>query len=222
MTIRSLAKVLRKTFLTRSREHHYSQYGEDCVLLNWFSKRRQKRFFVDVGCYHPAKGSNTFALYRRGWRGINIDLDPDKISAFKLRRPGDINIIAAVSDCRETLEVFSDKWFSMRTTLDPAIGQASAFTQRSLVETTTLTEIIDATRYQGRRIDLLSVDVEGFDLRVLRGLDFERYAPQVILIESHLATIEMILASELHHFLAVRDYFLANWVGLTLFYRLES
>lgn len=222
MTIRSLAKVLRKTFLTRSREHHYSQYGEDCVLLNWFTKRRQERFFVDVGCYHPAKGSNTFALYRRGWRGINIDLDPDKISAFKLRRPHDINIIAAVSDRREMLVVFSDKWFSMRATLDPSIGRASAFTQRSLVETTTLTEIIDATRYHGRRIDLLSVDVEGFDLRVLKGLDFARYAPHAILIESHLTTIEAILADELHHFLTARDYFLANWVGLTLFYRQKS
>jgi len=222
MSIRSLAMILRKTFLTRSGEHHYSQYGEDCVLLSWFSKQRQENFFVDVGCYHPTKGSNTYAFYRRGWRGINIDLDPDKISAFKLRRPGDINIVAAVSDRRETLQVFSDKWFSMRATLDPAIGQSAGFTQGTQVETITLTEIIDTTRYRDRHIDLLSVDVEGLDLRVLQGLDFSRYAPQVLLVETHLTTIEAILAGELHRFLDAREYFLANWVGLTLFYRLKS
>ncbi len=177
---------------------------------------------MDVGCYHPTKGSNTYALYRRGWRGINIDLDTEKISAFNLRRPGDVNIVAAVSDRRETLKVYSDKWFSMRATLDPAIGNSSGFIEGSQVETRTLTEIIESTRYRGRRIDLLSVDVEGLDLRVLNGLDFARYAPQVILVESHLLTIEAVLASDLHASLATRGYSLANWVGLTLFYRIKT
>lgn len=222
MNLPALAKILRKTFLTRSGEHHYSQYGEDCVLLNWFSKQRQENFFVDVGCYHPTKGSNTYALYRRGWRGINIDLDPDKIAAFRLRRPGDVSVAAAVSDRHETLTVYSDKWFSMRATLDPAIAQASGFTQGVQVDTRTLTEIIDATRYRDRRIDLLSVDVEGLDLQVLQGLDFARYSPRVILIESHLAAIDDILNSELHRLLVARGYDLANWVGLTLFYRLQD
>ncbi len=222
MNLLALARILRKTFLTRSGERHYSQYGEDAVLLSWFSKKKQDNFFVDVGCYHPTKGSNTYALYRRGWRGINIDLDPDKISAFKLRRPGDVNLVAAVSDNREALTVYSDKWFSMRATLDPAIGQSSAFREGVQVETITLSEIIDATRYRNRTIDLLSVDVEGLDLRVLKGLDFSRYAPRVILVETHLKTIESILAGELHRFLDMRGYELANWVGLTLFYRMKN
>lgn len=219
MTIFSRAKLLRKTFLTRSGEHHYSQFGEDCVLLNWFTKQRQQRFFVDVGCYHPTKGSNTYALYRRGWRGINIDLDADKIGAFRLRRPGDISLVAAVSDRAETLDVYSDKWYSTRATLDPSIGQGPGFERHAQVATTTLTAIIDTTRYQGRKIDLLSVDVEGFDLRVLQGLDFARYAPAVVLVESLLTRLEDILASDLHGFMTAHGYALANWVGYTLFYR---
>lgn len=220
MTIFSRAKLLRKTFLTRSGAHHYSQFGEDCVLLHWFGRRKQEeRFFVDVGCYHPTKGSNTYALYRRGWRGINIDLDADKISAFRLRRPGDLSLVAAVSDRVETLGVFTDKWYSTRATLDPSIGQGPGFNRHAQVETTTLTAIIDATRYQGRKIDLLSVDVEGFDLRVLQGLDFARYAPAVVLVESLLTKLEDILAGDLHCFMRGNGYTLANWVGYTLFYR---
>lgn len=219
MTIFSHAKLLRKTFLTRSGERHYSQFGEDCVLLSWFTRKNQKRFFVDVGCYHPTKGSNTYALYRRGWRGINIDLDPDKIGTFLLRRPADISIVAAVSDRIETLNVFSDKWYSTRATLDPAIGQSPGFNRHAQVQTTTLTAIIDATIYQNRKIDLLSVDVEGFDLRVLQGLDFTRYAPAVVLVESLLTTLEDNLDSDLHRFMTRQGYVLANWVGFTLFYR---
>ena len=219
MTILSRLKLLRKTFLTRSGGHHYSQFGEDCVLLNWFTKRDQERFFIDVGCYHPTKGSNTYALYRRGWRGINIDLDADKIRAFRMRRPADISVVAAVSDRAETLDVFSDKWYSTRATLDPSIGQGPGFNQHARVETTTLTAIIDVTRYAGRKIDLLSVDVEGFDLRVLQGLDFVRYMPAVVLVESLLTTLEDILASDLHRFMTKQGYVLANWVGFTLFYR---
>ncbi len=222
MTIFSRLKLLRKTFLTRSGEHHYSQFGEDCVLLNWFTKHDQERFFVDVGCYHPTKGSNTYALYRRGWRGINIDLDADKIRAFRMRRPADISVVAAVSDRAETLDVFSDKWYSTRATLDPSIGQGAGFSPHAKVETTTLTAIIDSTRYQGRKIDLLSVDVEGFDLRVLQGLDFARYSPTVVLVESLLTTLEDILASDLHRFMTKSGYALANWVGFTLFYKTRT
>lgn len=219
MTLFARAKLLRKTFLTRSGNHHYSQFGEDCVLLHWFTRQKQARFFVDVGCYHPTKGSNTYALYRRGWRGINIDLDADKISAFHLRRPGDISLVAAVSDRVETQDVFSDKWYSTRATLDPSIGQGPGFDRHAQVETITLTAMIDATRYQGRKIDLLSVDVEGFDLRVLQGLDFARYAPAVVLVESLLTKLEDILASDLHRFMTGHGYALAYWVGYTLFYR---
>ena len=51
----------------------------------------------------------------------------------------------------------------------------------------TLTKILDdyfSTRAL-REIDLLSIDVEGFELEVLKGLDFEKYNPKYILLESH-------------------------------------
>jgi hypothetical protein len=78
-------------FLTRSSLRYWSQYGEDIVLDRVLNLKR-KGFFVDVGCYHPVQYSNTYKLYRLGWRGINIDLDAIKIEAFNLRRPGDVNM----------------------------------------------------------------------------------------------------------------------------------
>jgi len=49
----------------------YSMYGEDLFIKEFF-KKKQIGFYVDVGCYHPIDGSNTYLLYKKGWKGVNI------------------------------------------------------------------------------------------------------------------------------------------------------
>ena len=39
------------------------------------SEQHVDGFYVDVGCFHPKKHSNTYLLYKRGWSGINIDVE---------------------------------------------------------------------------------------------------------------------------------------------------
>ncbi len=43
--------------------------------------------YIDVGCNHPKRFSNTYALYRAGWRGLAVDLDPSLCKQFRLARP---------------------------------------------------------------------------------------------------------------------------------------
>jgi FkbM family methyltransferase len=221
MKLLEVLKVVRKSVLTRAAKPHWSQYGEDCVLSNWFPGRRDG-FYVDVGAYHPTKGSNTYLLRRRGWRGVNVDLDEAKILAFRILRPGDVNVVAAVSDRVIVRAVYSDKWYSTRATLSTEIAtgtDAAAFRRTREVTTTTLTAILDASPFRDRPIDLLSVDVEGEDLNVLRGLDFGRYKPALVLVERLSTELEDILDSDLHRLLMTLGYRFANWVGYTLFYR---
>lgn len=73
----------------------YSQNGED-ILLEAIFYKQQKGFYVDVGAHHPIKYSNTFLLYKRGWRGINIDAMPGSMKTFAKYRKGDINIECGV------------------------------------------------------------------------------------------------------------------------------
>ena len=54
--------------------------------------------YVDLGCFHPTRSNNTFKLYQKGWRGVNIDLNPLTIDLFNFSRSKDINICAAVSN----------------------------------------------------------------------------------------------------------------------------
>ena len=42
----------------------YSQFKEDLFINNYF-KNKSIGFYVDIGCYHPVKYSNTALIYNR-------------------------------------------------------------------------------------------------------------------------------------------------------------
>lgn len=211
--------LIRKLFLTRNRFKHYGQMGEDIILKRFFPKRHQG-FFVDVGCFHPIKYNNTYYFYRKGWRGINIDIDKIKIEGFNLVRPKDTNIQCAVSDQTGELSYWSNGFYTPTITMDRSFTEVREGKKYEYVEkktkADTLTNIIDGTKYKGRPIDLLSIDVEGHDFQVLKSLDFDRYAPQVIAVETQLEGLEAIQKEPQFEFLLDKGYAFRNWVGMTL------
>ncbi len=221
MTLSLLNKLrsARKAFLTNFARIYFSQHGEDVVLTRYLMLKKASGFYVDVGCWHPRKFSNTYALYRRGWSGINIDLDPAKIACFDIARRRDVNIVAALSDRAETLSVYAGGDYDLGATLDPNAALEPGKRRQREVVTQTLTAVIDKTKYKDRPIELLSVDAEQFDLKVLQGLDFDRYRPGIILTELFAPTIDDVLKSEVHRFLTGKGYALRNWVGPTLVYQ---
>ena len=74
-----------------------------------------------------------------------------------------------------------------------------------------------------KEIDVLSIDVEGFELKVLNGLDFTKYKPKVIIIEFldiHAAkweipfnNFENVINSKIYKFLLSKNYKFVNWVN---------
>lgn len=79
------------------RQLSFSQEGEDLILQRLLADR-PPGFFVDVGAYHPIRFSNTYVLYRQGWRGINIDATPGAMRLFSEVRSEDINLEAFVAE----------------------------------------------------------------------------------------------------------------------------
>ena len=59
-----------------------SQFGEDKKIFKLFKK---KGTYLDLGCFHPIRDNNTYLMYKSGWSGINIDLNPLSIE-FWLRK----------------------------------------------------------------------------------------------------------------------------------------
>lgn len=233
MNIRQYLYLLRKIYLTKYFRKSYSQFGEDVALLSLLGKDKLRGykgflsgyqgFFVDVGCYHPIKHSNTYVLYKRGWRGVNIDIDKIKIDAFNLVRKQDTNIVAAVSPQASEIEVYRFGRYSLLTTLDKQTAEKYSHdygkeAEVDCVQARSLTDILDDTPYKGRRIDVLTVDAEGHDFEVLSSLDYEIYRPSIILAESHERELEKVLETRVHRFLAEKGYAIVNWVGFTLFY----
>jgi len=214
------AYILRKTYLTRHTRRHHSQFGEDVVINDWLDKHAKDGFYVDVGCYHPSKFSNTCFLHKRGWRGINIDMDAIKIKCFELARPDDTNVNTAVSDRHENVTVYNFSRYGLGSTIDPEVAKNTPMPvySETTIETRPLTEIIDASEFKNRQIDLLTIDAEGHDFNVIKSLDMARYLPKVLLTETHLTNLHEILELPMHIYLEEQGYHLLNWVGFTLIY----
>ena len=86
-TLRLLLRAGYKAFLSPTKSLvSYSQYAEDIIIYNLLKslKKTKNGIFVDVGSHHPKRGSNTYFFYKRGWRGLLIDLEKDKVLAAKL------------------------------------------------------------------------------------------------------------------------------------------
>jgi len=213
--------LLRKLFLTKSKSVHYSQFAEDVSILRLFP-RNYRGFYVDVGCFHPVKYSNTCALYKRGWEGINVDIDAIKIEGFNLLRKRDVNVACAVSDQSGEVEYYSAGFYSLINTLNEDFTGAGTGYKPKKTAVRRLDEIIAGTRFSGREIDLLSVDTEAHDLKVLASLDFERYRPKVVVVETHVTSLDELVREELYHFLDRHGYTLSNWCGLSVIFRLRG
>lgn len=183
--LRSLDPIRERWFRTYSRES-YSQEGED-MLLERFLEHRHSGFYVDVGAHHPKRFSNTYRLYRRGWRGLNIDANPGSMTLFQHVRPKDINIEAAVSSVSQELTyyVFNEpalNTFKRDLALE-RVGGVYSIVKEITIVTAPLWQLLDQHVPANTRIDLLTVDVEGLDFDVLLSNDWSRYSPEFILVE---------------------------------------
>ena len=160
--------------------------GEDLEVIKIF-KNIDNGFFVDIGCYHPLQLSNTYLLYKKNWRGINVDLSEFSIDLFNSIRSEDININSAVSSSEGQVTYYFQKKISQLGTLkiDEAKKRMQGDIKEKQMKSQRLTTIINNTRYNNRKIDFLNIDAEGSDFDVLNSLDFNIYRPKLICIEIH-------------------------------------
>ena len=203
--------IYRQAFFKKINRNFYSQFGEDKILFEIIPKNLSKGFYVDVGCFHPKKYSNTYMLYKRGWHGVNIDMEEDKIKTFNIARPKDFNYIGAISDRVENVKIFRNQKFGVSSTINKGIINKNDVIDEIEIKTETLNKVLELSPFKYKEIDLLNVDTEGNDLKVLKSLDFKIYNPKIIIIETHLKDIQKILISELYKNLIDKNYNLVSW-----------
>ncbi|TXH53491.1 MAG: FkbM family methyltransferase, partial [Bacteroidia bacterium] len=149
----------------------FSQQAEDLHIQRYFGNRNNG-FYVDVGAFHPLQISNTQLFYNRGWRGINIEPNPDQFAFFPQYRPQDTNLNLAVGNAGETLtyhcfNVPGLNSFSQTHATDWANREGFYITHTLQISTVTLAEILAQHLPKNQTIDFMSVDAEGWDLIIL-------------------------------------------------------
>jgi FkbM family methyltransferase len=181
-------KALKFFYWFGFKQSNFSQSNEEEILNKIFSNTR-KGFYVDVGCHHPKRFSNTAKLYRDGWNGINIDANPKNIKLFKFFRRRDYNIRALVSDLNTTLDYyyFNDSALNGCLTISRVESLKNdnyKVLKIEKISTKRLDQIISESGVNINQIDLLDIDVEGHDLQVLKSINLNLYDIRVILIET--------------------------------------
>lgn len=166
----------------------YSQEGEDLLLHRLF-ENQATGIYVDVGAHHPFRFSNTCLLYQRGWSGINIDAWPGSMERFNRFRPRDINREIGVASAESDMLFFMFREAALNT-FDAGLARERESLGWPSIGTKTvrclpLAHILERElpRLGGNDIDLLTVDVEGLDLQVLRSNDWTRFRPRVVVVE---------------------------------------
>ena len=223
-------KILRKLHIIHNiyikhkffvKKKSYAMDNEDTAVLNYF-KDKKNGFYVDVGCYHPLHRNNTYLLHKKNWNGINIDISQFSIELFDYMRPNDLNYKCAISNKNEFIKLFYQKELSQLSTTERT--QAETVFQGNIkekeVQAFTLDEILNRNKYKNSKIDFLDIDVEGADLKVLEGLSFDKFKPELVCVEIHAKEIKQ---SDIYKFMANKNYELL-WSGVFshIFKRLEN
>ena len=162
----------------------YAMDGED-LAIDKYVEKKEKGFYVDIGAHHPIHRNNTQLLFKRGWEGINIDVNEFSIDLFNFLRPNDLNLLTAISDENGEITFYYQKQFSQLNTTDKSVANEhfnGNFKQRS-VKCQTIISILKNSKYKNKKIDFLNIDVEGAEMKVLKTLNFDIYDPSMICIE---------------------------------------
>jgi FkbM family methyltransferase len=160
--------------------------GEDLIIEEFF-KNKSKGFYVDVGCYHPIDGSNTHLLFKKGWEGLNIDLNKTSIELFNIARKNDTNLRIAITNQSKKIKFYYRKKINMLNTINKKFANSSfrrGF-NTDYIQASTLNSVLEKTKLKNKKIDFLNIDIEGNEINALKTLNFRKYNPRLICIEIH-------------------------------------
>lgn len=204
------------------RKHSYSFNSVD-LIIDYIFKNKKNGFYLDVGAQHPISNNNTYLLFKKGWHGINIDLDKKNIDLFKIVRPNDHNLNYALSDKIQEMDLFYYHDSSPINTLnkDVANFQNAKIKEIKKIKTKTLNDILENLKID-IQIDYMNLDVEGFEEKVLIGFNIKKYKPLVISVEFldlkmkklefKNNNIQMLLDSNIYKYFIENNYHFVNWL----------
>ena len=165
----------------------YSQDGEDKLIIEYFNFKKEG-FFIDIGCHHPKRFSNTYLLHKRGWSGINIDANPWTIFLFNIFRRNDINLCTVVSTNSNPVFFYEFEDSALNglhteNAIDELYNNGYVVKKKRKVVPTSLKSILVKHITKGKKIDLFKIDVEGLDFKLLKSIDLNNFSIDLLMVE---------------------------------------
>jgi FkbM family methyltransferase len=165
------------------------QGGEDFIAWRLADFARSGTY-VDIGAFDGKTLSNTFALEQLGWTGLLVEPNPVAFEQCRDCRPNSVVVQAAVggNDAKGTVRFEQNQSSAGAQMLSRMVpGTAAAYGEAGIsvieVPFRALNQLLSESLSSIQQIDVLSVDVEGFEFPILNDLDWKRWSPRVVIVE---------------------------------------
>ena len=165
----------------------YSQCGEDLIIDRLLKHLDiQKPFYIDIGANDPVIYSNTYLFYKNGAAGICVEPNLALCEKIKLKRPRDITLPIGIGEKVGTRSYFMFNSNALNT-FSPEEAKGTERKGFKIVNKTEIPikrwdDIIKENNV--KKIDFLSLDVEGLDLEILKIIDWNNIRPKIICVET--------------------------------------
>ena len=202
---------LLKIFRNKKPSTHFGEFGED-IFIERILRNFGRGFYVDVGCYHPFKGSLTYKLYNKNWSGLNIDLSKTSIDLFNIARSRDINLNLAITNYDGETFYYQNSPINQQNSLI----KTNEYQKKTKIKCFSLNTILKENKID--KFQFLNIDVEGSELNVIKGVDLTKYRPILISIENNDLLPKDYFESEIYKILIENNYVFINKIGVTNFF----
>lgn len=186
-----IRKIKRKLGIPIKEKHYqksYSQCGEDLIINFALTEMRVGKVnYLDIGAHHATFLNNTAYFYKKGGSGVCVEPDPNLFQKIKRARSRDICLNIGVGDgtlkeadfyvmSGKTLNTFS------KAEADRYVGYGKTIEKILRMPLLSVNEIIE--KHCKKCPDFISLDVEGYDLTILKTFDFKKYRPKIWCVET--------------------------------------
>jgi FkbM family methyltransferase len=159
----------------------YGQYGQDAYVLRTIYKNKESGTFVDVGANHPVECSNSYLLELNGWSGLAVEPQTSLNRLWPETRRTPCLDCAVGDESKDVVFIQASPEEHGHSGVE-GFNKVKRDASKHVVCQKTLDEIL---RDHGiSEIDYLSIDVEGYEMSVLRGIDFSKSKIRLIGIEN--------------------------------------